>query len=347
MFYRDVIGRNGRFLGRIAVRDDIDEEMPPTPCLLSRIGSPSISESVILRHRAQIPIAYSIEPDGPLREIAAPTRPVSWSEADHNLLQQWRGVPTEPPRSIDQQRVHGDQPQNAVPGSDASFNNPEKPLSSNKMSLDVVAHLKYLVRGFLRQVHGTASATNDRKKKLPNKECFIPSPKITFLIDKPDNLVCQICRQARLKLAVTAENPEPETTTILPCGHIACYACINHWFERHASCPFCRVGLTHKRCGHKVRPRLLAQDTIHTLPETLANQGKIGDKCFKCAEKERREMSIERWTELADEFKRARREAERLGTDEAIQKMRKARKAFEQLPEDDFWILSRMTCHRW
>jgi hypothetical protein len=105
--------------------------------------------------------------------------------------------------------------------------------------------------------------------------------------------------------------------------------------------------MTHKRCGHQVEPRLIAHDTIHTLPETLANGGKIGDNCFKCAEKDRRYISLQRWTEQAEAFKAARHQADVLGTDEAIENMRKAQKAFERLPEDDYWVVSRMKHHQW
>ncbi|KAJ8124759.1 hypothetical protein O1611_g8880 [Lasiodiplodia mahajangana] len=353
MFSREVIGRNGRFLGRIAVRDDIDEEIPPTPWTMSRMSSPRISDSVISRHRANIPVAYSIPIHEssyvPPHEPMAQIRPVSWSQGDDDdVLELWTRGATTGLHSSDQQWVQRreNQPQNTnSPDSEVSFNGSEIPASPNR-NVNVTAHLKYLVRGFLKQFRRTTSATGDRRKQLATSECYIPSPKVTFLIDKPDNLICQICRQARLKLAVTAENPGPEMIAILPCGHIACQACIDSWFTRHASCPFCRVGLTHTRCGHTVKPRLIAQDTIHSLPATLPNNGKIGDTCFKCAEKERRERSIKRWAELADEFKTARRKAERLGTNEAAENMRKAQKAFEQLPEDDFWILSRMRHHR-
>ncbi|KAJ2984530.1 hypothetical protein NUW58_g6012 [Xylaria curta] len=89
------------------------------------------------------------------------------------------------------------------------------------------------------------------------------------------------------------------------------------------------------------------QDTIHTIPETLANGGVIGDKCFKCAEKHVRLKSIQLLTDLARNFKTARRKAEDLGTDEAIKGMRKAQEAFERVPVDDFSTLSKIRHHQW
>ncbi|KAI1201425.1 hypothetical protein F5X97DRAFT_290482 [Nemania serpens] len=105
--------------------------------------------------------------------------------------------------------------------------------------------------------------------------------------------------------------------------------------------------MTHAACGHRVQPRFIAHDTINTLPDTLGNGGVIGELCFKCAVEDRRATSIERWTELATRFKVARREAEDLGTDEAVENMRKAQKAFERVPEDDLWVLLRRRTRQW
>ncbi|KAI0870689.1 hypothetical protein GGS24DRAFT_474357 [Hypoxylon argillaceum] len=348
MFYTEVTGRDGRFLGRIAVRDDIDEELPLSPCSIDSVSSPKISDSELLRRRAEMPFAYSIPNRQFHYEAGSATRPVDWPSLEHDAIQQWRGMtgsslPNNQPRAQQHEdRLRGT---NSL-DSDADFSGSEDSASSKKKR-DVTGHLKYLVRGFLKLFHATASATNDGKEEILNKECFIPSPKVTFLIDKPESLICQICQQTSLKLAITAEDPGPDLAAIFPCGHICCHGCASLWLADRNSCPFCRIGMTHKRCGHQVEPRLIAQDTIHTLPETLANDGKIGDVCFKCGEKERREISIQRWTKLAEKFKTARHEAENLGTDDSIVSMRKAQKEFERIPEDDFWILTRMRHHQW
>ncbi|KAI0538460.1 hypothetical protein GGR58DRAFT_467925 [Xylaria digitata] len=183
--------------------------------------------------------------------------------------------------------------------------------------------------------------------RLPNNEFFVPSPKVTFLIDDTSNLICQICQQTPLKLARTAEDLEPSMPAILPCGHVCCHKCLSLWFMNHSCCPFCRTDMIHRGCGHQVQPHHIAQDTIHTIPETLANGGKIANVCFKCTERDRREASVQRLTELAETFKAARRKAEVLGTDEAIENMRNAQKAFERVPETDYWILSNTRHHEW
>ncbi|KAI1420927.1 hypothetical protein F5Y12DRAFT_770545 [Xylaria sp. FL1777] len=328
MFYREVIGRN------VSARS------------INSRNSFQVSSSQFRRRRENMPVAYSITSHGSSPEA---TPAVQWSPMESDAIRQWRGMTTlqsrsehnEPrtlsresqPRSTDSLR------------SDASLSSSGDSVSSNKKAQDVTAHLKYLVRGFLRQMRATPA--NDDTRKLTNNEYFVPSPKITFLIDEPTNLICQICQQAPLKLSITEEGPGPFKASILPCGHISCYNCMSLWFANHTTCPFCRSSMIHTGCGHQVKPRLIAQDTIHSLPKTLSDGGKIGNKCFKCTERDRRELSVERWTNLAEKYKAARRKADILGTDQAVEDMRRAQKAFEEIPEDDYSVLSSMRHHQW
>ncbi|KAI1168209.1 hypothetical protein F5B18DRAFT_646743 [Nemania serpens] len=278
-----------------------------------------------------MPITYS---NPRRRRTSSSIRPVQWSDVDSEAIHQWRDL-AERPRSTN----------NESPSRERHEDGSEDHASSNNKFFST-AHLKYLIRGFLRQVPETTNATPNREE-VPNQESFVPSPMITFLIDEADDLVCQICHEISLKLAVTAEHYSPDMTSILPCGHIFCHNCISVWLMGHDSCPFCRVVMTHPGCKHQVQPRSLAHDTIHTLPDTLAKGGVIGDICFRCADRDRRDVSLQRWTDLAKRFKAARREAEELGTDEAVENMRKAQKAFERLPEDDFWVLSKRQHRQW
>ncbi|KAI1820821.1 hypothetical protein F4861DRAFT_521541 [Xylaria intraflava] len=355
MFCTTVRSKAGRFLGRIALREDMDDR-PMSPDSIIR-NDPIEPSRINLRQHRDLPVAFSAPNydcdsdsdsslDSDYEPIYAPQAeprryrrfsPPAPSQARHwgssEAINQWRDMATSVSSSSEQasRRRSEDEQQNN---------------DSPRKSRDVTAHLKYLVRGFLRQFRSEAPESKSRKESA-NNECFIPSPKITFLIDEPDNLVCQICQKTSLKMAITAANPAPEMTAILPCGHISCYECMETWLAEHTSCPFCRTDLAHAGCSHQVQPRIIAQDTIHTLPETLKEGGKIGEKCFECAEKARREISLRRWAVLADKFQAARREAERRKTDEATEAMRKARKAFEQLPEDDYWVLTRMRHHQW
>ncbi|RWA08399.1 hypothetical protein EKO27_g6702 [Xylaria grammica] len=290
------------------------------------------------------PVAHSFR-----RSRRAPTQSATaldWPQPESDAIRQWRGLTTAQPQTI---RSLGRQPRSSDSlRSDASLSGSEEDAtSSSKKPRDATAHLKYLIRGYLKQSRSTQFVNDDGKKELTNKEYFIPSPKVTFLIDDPRNLICQICQHTPLKLARTVEDAGPEATAILPCGHICCLGCIEFWLSTHASCPFCRIVMSHAGCGHQVQPRVVAHDTIHTLPETLANGGKIGVLCSKCTERERREASIRRLTELAGAFRAARREAEILGTDEAIKCMRKAQQAFERIPENDYWVLSSTRHHQW
>ncbi|KAI0813802.1 hypothetical protein GGR55DRAFT_635952 [Xylaria sp. FL0064] len=281
-------------------------------------------------------------------------RAVQWAHNESSAIQQWRGITESQERAIHVQpriRHRDNRPRStdslrSDAGAGLNIDGPGDSVYINKKPRDVTAHLKYLVRGYLRQTRGSPSIDGSTKK-LTNQDSFVPSPKVTFLIDKPTNLTCQICHQAQLKLAVTAEDPAPDMACILPCAHIACCECMNAWLESHTSCPFCRVSLIHTRCKHQVKPRLIAQDTIHSIPQTVPNGGKIGAMCFRCTEKDRREITVERWTKLADNYKAARRKAEKLGTDAAKEEMHKAQKAFERVPEDNYMVLSGMQLHQW
>ncbi|KAI1127151.1 hypothetical protein F5Y10DRAFT_243277 [Nemania abortiva] len=272
----------------------------------------------------------------------SPPNRVNWPQGDTAAIQQWRRLAPRPPRAPRANQQQQQQQRESHLGSDEDRSSSQQSSSSQ---LDVMAPLKYLVRGFLRHIRAT-SATDNRRRQA-NTEIFVPSPKVTFLIDQPEDLVCQICQQTRLKLAITAENPGPDITVILPCGHIGCHECINLWFGDHDACPFCRTDLVHRGCRHLAKARFIAQDTIHSLPETLPAGGKIGNTCFRCAEKQSRELSIRRMADLAEKFKAARREAERFGTAEAEENMRRAQRAFERIPEEDFTTLTRMRHHQW
>ncbi|KAI1113822.1 hypothetical protein F5Y14DRAFT_451632 [Nemania sp. NC0429] len=279
------------------------------------------------------------------------TRPMEWSGDVSVAISQWRGLMEDRTHSNNEanRESYEDQLQSDPSTSEANSSETDGSVSSKEKfinpSRDVTAHLKYLVRGFLKQARDTTTATPDTGD-VPSGGCFVPSPMVTFLIDQPDDLICQVCRETPLKLAVTAENPTPDLTYILPCGHIFC-SCIGLWLESHDSCPFCRTSMTYTGCKHPVKPRVVAQDTIHTLPDTLANGGVIANLCPECDAKDRREISVQRWADHAKRFEIARRGAKELGTKEAMENLKKAQKAFERVPEDDFWVLMRRRQRQW
>ncbi|KAI0856646.1 hypothetical protein F4860DRAFT_395072 [Xylaria cubensis] len=288
-------------------------------------------------------------PNQPLRQASLLDRPLQWPEIESSAIQQWRDLTTGfPRRNAVSRREHRENHASNTDTcpSDAGCSSCDDSASSGKKPRDVASYLKYLVRGFLKQYRATSLAT-DTREIIPNKDSFIPSPKIAFLIDSPTNLICQICQQTPLKMAISAADPDPSMIAILPCGHICCHDCSSSWLADHDSCPFCRIDLIHPNCKHKVQPRLIAQDTIHTVPETLPNGGAIGKMCFKCTEKCMRQRSVQLMTNLAGQFKRARSEAVDLGTKETVEDMRRAQEAFERVPEDVLLELSRIRHHQW
>ncbi|KAI0549224.1 hypothetical protein F4679DRAFT_547893 [Xylaria curta] len=285
-------------------------------------------------------------PQRPHRQAGPSNRPLQWPEIESSAIQQWRNMTADLPRRNAQPRPEHreSQPQNIdTRRGDAGSSSSEEPASSGEKTRDITSYPKYLVQEFLRKYHATAT----NSEIIPSKDSFIRSPKITFLIDSPTNLICQICQQTPLKMVISAADPDPSMIAILPCGHISCHDCISSWLTYREICPFCRVELIHPKCKHQVQPRLIAQDTIHSLPETLPNDGAIGDMCFECTEEHTRHRSIQRLTDLAKRFERARLEAVDLGTDEAVEAMRRAQEAFERVPEDDFLALARIRHHQW
>jgi PHD/YefM family antitoxin component YafN of YafNO toxin-antitoxin module len=119
-------------------------------------------------------------------------------------------------------------------------------------------------------------------RRYDPQESFFPFPKVTFLIDQPIELKCQICHQASCQIKSDAESPDESTFSLMPCGHAACLQCLEGWFEYQGTCPFCRVDLIYPGCGHRVPVRPLTREGLHLLPRTLPDQGRIPNFCAQC-----------------------------------------------------------------
>ncbi|KAI1335833.1 hypothetical protein F5Y15DRAFT_224111 [Xylariaceae sp. FL0016] len=195
--------------------------------------------------------------------------------------------------------------------------------------------LKYCVRKLQKYCKAKPSDDSEGRKVYKPVDTFISSPKVTFLIDQPDNLLCQICYEQNLRMGKSAADPANSTPSIIPCGHIACHSCFSSWLETKDTCPFCRKSMQHKQCQHAVKPRLITSETIGDFPPTLAEGGKIGELCLPCRARSRQDQCFRKWADAAEKFKVVRKRAEMLDTAEAFEELAKAQKAFEGVPKDN------------
>ena len=191
-----------------------------------------------------------------------------------------------------------------------------------------------------RAVRNLLKKDGRRSHQYAEEETFVPSPKITFLIDQP-KLVCQICQATTLKLASDDDAPQPgdfdydesEDTTpaILPCAHIACTSCLTAWLAENDGCPFCRVAHRRPGCGHRVGPRQLTHATISSLPPTKPEGGRIASDCDPCSARKRERRARDKMAGLAERYIQAREEAEqRPESGQAQLALKTAKKAFER-----------------
>ncbi|KAI0844757.1 hypothetical protein F5Y00DRAFT_266280 [Daldinia vernicosa] len=166
--------------------------------------------------------------------------------------------------------------------------------------------IRSLVKSFLG-IHLPEEIASRGRISFAEGESFFPDPMVTFLVDRPKNLVCQICQTVKLSIGHLAQAPCENTPAILPCGHMACHNCLRAWVDLHQSCPFCRHEMKYEKCGHTLRPALIAHDTITTLPKTLSRGGKIAETCRECQERESKEKVLILWN-MATEAVRSSRE---------------------------------------
>ncbi|KAK8064665.1 hypothetical protein PG994_007303 [Apiospora phragmitis] len=181
-------------------------------------------------------------------------------------------------------------------------------------------------------------------RQYAEEESYVPSPKITFLIDKP-KLTCQICLVTTLKLTSPddddADTPQPgdfdyvesEDTmpAILPCTHVACTSCMSAWLKEHDGCPFCREVHRRPGCEHPVPYRPLTHATIASLPSTRPEGGKIAAACDPCSARKRERRARDKMAGLAERYVQVSKEAEQLPeSGEAQAALKKAKRAFER-----------------
>jgi len=139
------------------------------------------------------------------------------------------------------------------------------------------------------ELHPVRAGWLTREALYQPSESFIPCPKITFIIYKPRNLLCQICHESRLEPRTDRVRPTDRTPSILPCGHVAGLRCLSRWFShlladgKSPCCPFCRVNLEYPECGHPVPERPVTRENIYLLPPTLQDGGVLPKRCWDCS----------------------------------------------------------------
>lgn len=135
---------------------------------------------------------------------------------------------------------------------------------------------------------------------------YIPCPKITFLIDRPDDLGCEICQVSKLQFRTSDHGFPDSTPAILPCGHIAGHRCLQEWLRRNHNCPFCRLNLEYELCDHTVQARPVNPANIHSLPRTLPEGGRIAAQCADCRVQTSMSCANVMWAANAERFREAR-----------------------------------------
>ncbi|EKJ73941.1 hypothetical protein FPSE_05902 [Fusarium pseudograminearum CS3096] len=178
------------------------------------------------------------------------------------------------------------------------------------------------------------------------EESFIPFPKVTFLVDKPIKIQCQICHQANCQIKPDAEPPDESQFSLMPCGHAACSNCLEQWFKTQKTCPFCRANLVYG-CGHAVPPRPLTEEGLHMIPKTLPDRGCIPNFCVHCRKAIQMEEAKDKFRQAVEEFEAARQRFSQTqaAADELI--MLSKRDEFETVYQDVHLNLLRTWLTRW
>lgn len=134
---------------------------------------------------------------------------------------------------------------------------------------------------------------------------FLPCPQITLFMDPEANLGrCGICQTTQLELQAEDDDDglSDAAVAIVPCGHLACRACMKQCLENRARCPFCRFPLEYELCCHPLEARVLTRENLLSTPDTVPMGGKIPDQCRDCRVATNRVASASILKSLADSF---------------------------------------------
>lgn len=145
---------------------------------------------------------------------------------------------------------------------------------------------------------------------------FLPCPKITLFVDPNILGSCGICNAQLEFRSEEDKTPMPigAEVSIVPCGHLACYACMTECLRMKPECPFCRLSLQYEFCpgSHSLTLcRPITKESLFSVPDTLPMGGKISDQCGECRVHTNKLTSDTILDSLADAFKKMRAEYQR------------------------------------
>ncbi|XXG99333.1 hypothetical protein Hte_005670 [Hypoxylon texense] len=212
------------------------------------------------------------------------------------------------PRATGSQRRRSERRDTHERGNHRSYaaSNPSHGTTDCALDEDAAGHM---VERYLKE-----DAAKNTRQHIDEHESFFPMPKVTFLIDQPRRLTCQICLETSLKIGISSHERSKKDLSILPCGHVACSGCMETWVEQHRTCPFCRKRMKRDGCRHPAKPVRIAYDNIQTLPMTLARGGKIAKMCRSCADRDSREVTMGCIMDMAQGIRVSRRVIEERGS---------------------------------
>lgn len=172
--------------------------------------------------------------------------------------------------------------------------------------------------------------------RYDDNESFIPLPKLTFLVDRPDNLTCRLCLVSELRVSMEDLEVTDRTPAIMPCGHIAGALCLHEAIESmdlgHWACPFCRYPLTYVQCEHRLPEKVLTAETIRSVPATLPNGGVVPELCPECRALRVQWGYREIISDMRSDLITARANYAANGTEEAARQLAEFARLFEELP---------------
>ncbi|PSS00646.1 hypothetical protein BD289DRAFT_479340 [Coniella lustricola] len=159
---------------------------------------------------------------------------------------------------------------------------------------------------------------------------FIPCPQITLYClpsatTTPTALgTCTICHANPLTIFPTDTLFSPtcpsslafsSALTILPCGHVACAACIQSSLSvKPNECPFCRFHFAYELCAHPAKGKIITRKNLLQIPDTVPMGGRVAEQCPECRERTNRVVSEAVLDALVGEIARLQEKYRRVGS---------------------------------